>query len=82
MEFINGGSRNQITLLPDSIDDYVDGNSPVRVIDVYVSSRDLIALGFSRSQPNDTGRPMYDPKDLLKVVPLRLHEPSLLVAPS
>jgi len=67
MEFINGESRNQITLLPDSIDDYIDGNSPVRVIDTYINSVDLTALGFSHSQPNDTGRPMYDAKDLSKL---------------
>lgn len=67
MEFISGESRNQITLLPDSIDDYVDDNSPVRVIDAYINSVDLAALGFSHSQPNDTGRPMYDPKDLSKL---------------
>ena len=67
MEFISGESRNQITLLPDSIDDYIDDNSHVRVIDAYINSVDLTALGFSHSQPNDTGRPMYDAKDLSKL---------------
>jgi transposase len=67
MDFITGESRNQMTLLPDSIDDYVDANSSVRVIDTYINSLDLLALDFSRPQPNDTGHPMYDPKDLLKL---------------
>lgn len=67
MEFISGESRNQITLLPDSIDDYVDGNNPVRVIDAYINSVDLAALGFSHAQPNDTGRPRFDPTDLSKL---------------
>lgn len=67
MEFISGENRNQVTLLPDSIDDYVDDNNSVRVIDAYINSLNLFELGFSRSQPNDTGRPMYDPKDLLKL---------------
>jgi transposase len=67
MDFISGESRNQIVLLPDSIDDYVDDNNSVRVIDAFVNNLKLNELGFSRSKPNDTGRPMYDPKDLLKL---------------
>lgn len=67
MDFINGEDRNQMILLPDSIDDYVDENNPVRVIDAYVNNLSLLKLGFSHPQPNDTGRPMYDPKDLLKL---------------
>jgi len=67
MNFINAEDRNQITFMPDTIDGYVDENNPVRVIDAYINSLDLAELEFSRSQPNDTGRPMYDPKDLLKL---------------
>jgi transposase len=67
MEFITGESRDQIILLPDSIEDYVEDNNSVRVIDAYINSLDLAALGFSRPQPRETGRPMYDPKDLLKL---------------
>ncbi|MEA4849424.1 MAG: IS1182 family transposase [Clostridiaceae bacterium] len=67
MEFIMGKNRNQINLLPDSIDDYVDENNAVRVVDAYINSLNLAELGFSQPQPNNTGRPMYDPKDLLKL---------------
>ena len=67
MNFITGEDRNQMILLPDSIDDYVDDNNVVRVIDAYINSLDLAALGFSRSQPNDTGRPPYSPQDLMKL---------------
>ena len=67
MEFITGASRNQMVLLPDSIDDYVDDNNSVRVIEAYVDSLNLADLGFAVTQPNDTGRPMYNPKDLLKL---------------
>jgi len=67
MNFISGENRNQITLMPDSVEDYVDENSSVRVIEAYINSLDLSALDFSKSSPNDTGRPMYDPKDLLKL---------------
>jgi hypothetical protein len=47
MEFISGENRNQIILLPDSVEDYVEDNKAVRVIDVYINSLDLTALGFS-----------------------------------
>jgi transposase len=67
MDFISGAIREQITLLPDSIDHYVDDNNSVRVIEAYVNSLDLSALGFSKPEPHGTGRPMYDPKDLLKL---------------
>lgn len=67
MDFISGESRNQMILMPDSIDDYVDDNSSVRVIDAYINSLDLAKLDFTKPHPHDTGRPMYDPKDLLKL---------------
>lgn len=67
MQFISGDNRNQMILMPDSIDDYVSDDNSVRVIDAYISSLDLSTLGFNRPQPNDTGRPMYNPKDLLKL---------------
>jgi transposase len=67
MEFISGENRNQIILLPGSVEDYVEDNNAVRVIDAYINSLDLAVLGFSRPQPHETGRPMYDPRDLLKL---------------
>ena len=67
MNFIRGENRNQIVLLPECADDYVDENSSVRVVEAYINSLDLEGLGFSRTQPKDTGRPPYDPKDLLKL---------------
>lgn len=67
MEFICGSNRNQGTFLPDTVDDYVSANNPVRVIDAYVESLDMETLGFEKYEPNSTGRPMYNPKDLLKL---------------
>lgn len=67
MKFICGTNRNQGTFLPDTIDDYVSANNPVRVIDAYVESLDMESLGFEKCEPNSTGRPMYNPKDLLKL---------------
>ena len=67
MEFIRGEDREQTLLLPDSVEDYVDANNAVRVIDAYINSLNLAELGFAKPEPNGTGRPMYNPKDLLKL---------------
>jgi transposase len=67
MKYIAGESRYQKILLPDCIDDYVGEGSPVRVIDAFVEQLDMDRLGFKRSRPKDTGRPPYDPRDLLKL---------------
>jgi transposase len=67
MEYISGEDREQIIMLPERIDEYVDGNNAVRVIDAYINSLNLGELGFARPEPNGTGRPAYDPKDLLKL---------------
>lgn len=67
MKYISGESRNQITLLPDCIEDYVSVDNPVRVVDAFVNQLDMDELGFKRAKLNDTGRPPYDPRDLLKL---------------
>lgn len=54
-------------LLPASVDDYVAADNPVRFIAAFVDDLDLEDLGFGRSRPKATGRPGYDPADLLKL---------------
>jgi len=53
--------------MPRSIDEYVEPHSPVRVIDAFVETLDMKALGFSKAAPALTGRPAYAPADLLKL---------------
>ena len=65
--FIPGVDRQQTVLLPESLEDYVDAENPVRVIDAFVDGLDLRELGFSRVTPAETGRPGYDPRALLKL---------------
>ena len=67
MKHIQGISRSQTLLLPACVDDYVGPDNPVRFIEAFVDSLDLGAAGFSRSLPKVTGRPGYDPSDLLKL---------------
>ena len=64
--FIKGADRSQATLFPESLDDYVHEESPVRVIDVFVDELDLGMLGF-KTVPADTGRPGYHPAMMLKL---------------
>src|SRR5580704_13260754 len=65
--FIEGEDRRQATLLPDSLEDYVTEDNPVRVVDVFIDKLDLEALGFSGVVPEVTGRPAYHPATLLKI---------------
>jgi transposase len=65
--FIDGEDRLQQTLLPNSLEDYVGEENPVRVIEVFIDELDLAALGFSGMTPAATGRPAYHPSTLLKI---------------
>ena len=65
--FIEGEDRNQSTLFPEALDDYIAEDNPVRVIDVFVDELDLGQLGFGRIEPKVTGRPAYHPSMLLKL---------------
>ncbi len=67
MGYIEGHSRDQMLLLPASVDDYVAADNPARLIAAFVDELDLGKLGFDRARPRATGRPGYDPADLLKL---------------
>ena len=65
--FIEGTDRTQTTLLPESLDDYVAEDNPVRVVEAFVEELDLRTLGFKSIDPAVTGRPAYHPSVLLKL---------------
>lgn len=67
MSFIEGIGRDQHTLFPEVLDDYIPLDHPVRFIDAYVDQLDLAGLDFDRATAAETGRPGYDPADLLKL---------------
>jgi transposase len=67
MAHVSGESRDQATLFPEVLDDLVGRNDAVRVIDAFVDSLGLAALGFSKVAAEDMGRPPYAPGDLLKL---------------
>lgn len=67
MDYIRGTARNQVILFPEAVEDYITEDNPVRFIDAFVSSLNLNELGFARATPAETGRPAYDPGDLLRL---------------
>ena len=67
MKYREKRDRAQISFLPECVEDYIDEENPVRVIDAFVDSLDMEALGFRKAKPAQTGRPAYDPRDLLKL---------------
>ncbi len=64
---IQGQSRDQATLFPERLDDLIGQDNAVRVIDAFVDTLDLNALGFARMQLQATDRPPYHPGDVLKL---------------
>ena len=67
MHYIPEENRQQGSLFPELLDDYVQANNPVRFLDRFVETLDLAALGFSRATLKATGRPPYAPSVLLKL---------------
>src|SRR5258706_5205861 len=67
MAHVTGQSRYQSTLFPEVLDEVVSIDDPVRVIDAFVETLDLAALGFSKVAAEETGRPPYAPGDVLKL---------------
>ena len=65
-DFIQGESRNQSTLFPERLDDYIAEENAVRVIDFFIDELPLSGLGF-RTEPEALGRPAYAPSMMLKL---------------
>ena len=64
--FIEGVARDQVTLLPESLDDYIEEDNPARVVDAFIEMLDLASLGFA-VEPEATGRPGYHPGVMLRI---------------
>ena len=65
--FVQGTDRQQTTLLPECLDDWVDESNAVRAVDVFVDALELRDLGFDAIDPAATGRPAYHPSPMLKL---------------
>src|SRR5438034_7586646 len=67
MAYIRGDAREQLTMFPVTLDELIPEEHVCRVVEACVSRLDMSKLGFVRSEPAETGRPGYDPRDLLKL---------------
>lgn len=67
MAFIEGEARQQRTLFPATLDDLIPTDHVCRVIEAFVERLKMGELGFARAEAAETGRPGYDPRDLLKL---------------
>jgi transposase len=67
--FKTGESREQPSLLPARVEDYVGADNAVRAIESFVRALDLAKLGFRHAdrKAEEVGQPPYDPADLLKL---------------
>jgi transposase len=66
----SGTAREQISLLPPRIEDYVSPDALVRAVDAYVDTLDFFKLGFRYADgghARGNGQPPYDPRDHLKL---------------
>jgi transposase len=61
------GNRDQQTLLPPSIEDYVPTDAPVRAYDAMIEAMDLAAMGFILD-PRKVGNSQYHPQSMLKLM--------------
>src|SRR3989449_5613098 len=67
MGFVQGEGRTQGSLFPVTLEELIPDDHVCRVIDAFVGRLDMAGLGFERAEAADTGRPGYDPRDLLKL---------------
>lgn len=65
MNYILGESRDQIKI--ECSNEFIDQDNEVRVIDKIIDVLNIEALGFIVGKNEATGRPMYNPRDLLKL---------------
>ena len=65
--FVSGADRNQGTMFPAQLEDYVAEDNPVRVIDLFVDQLNLGELGFDGVKPKEMDRPAYHPAMPLKI---------------
>src|ERR1700691_5218387 len=67
MAFIQGEARGQGTMFPVTLEELIPGDHVCRVIEAFVEGMEMGALRFERAEAAETGRPGYDPRDLLKL---------------
>lgn len=67
MGYKNGVDRDQISFMPDSLDDYVSEDNICRIIDAFVEMLDQKEFQFKYSETKATGCPPYSPLMMTKL---------------
>jgi len=67
MSYISGENRNQSILFPQSLEEYIAQDNPVRIINEYITQLDLQSLKFTHATTQEKGRPPYHPGDMLRI---------------
>jgi len=62
-----GLDRSQTLLFPERLEDYLGPDNPVRFLDAFVASLDMVTLGFAKARCAATGSSPYAPAMLLKL---------------
>jgi len=65
MRHKQGEDKQQLTLMPMCLDDYISQDSICRVIAAFVKNIDMAALGFKYAETKSTGRMPYNPAFML-----------------
>jgi transposase len=60
--YVEGQDRSQVTLFPESLDEYIAEDNPVRVVDVFVEELDLKALGLKGQSRKPPAGPHITPQ--------------------
>jgi len=67
MRYKTGKDKQQQTLLPPSLEDYVPEKHICRVISAFTEHLDMIGLGYKYAESKDTGCPPFNPRMMLNL---------------
>lgn len=65
--YVKSDDRNQLSLIPMSLDDMIPEDAEVRALEVIVEKMDIRSLDFKYTETKQTGRPPFDPVDMFKL---------------
>jgi len=67
MGYKAGVDKQQLSLMPVCIDDYISENHICRLIEAFTGQLDMSALGFKYAERKETGCRPYDPRMMLNL---------------
>ena len=62
-----GIDRNQLNMIPMSLDDMISEDNVVRALELIVDSLHIEVLNFKYNETAETGQKPYDPSDMFKL---------------